>query len=69
MISTEGSIGYIQYKLAHLPKAVIFAQIPNCSQQNQNVCVKCQFGYFLNGGKCYEVPLECNKFNYNTNQC
>lgn len=69
VISKEGSVGYLQYKLAHLPKSSPAPTIPYCLEQNQNVCIRCQFGYYLNGGKCFEVPLSCNEFNYKTNQC
>ena len=66
--SYHGSVSYIQFKVKHLQKSM-HKVIPFCLQQHGNVCLKCAFKYFLNGGKCYQVPDECSQFDYQNNIC
>lgn len=65
----SGSIDYIQYTLSNWKNQKNKITINNCLTQVNGLCTKCANKYYVNGGKCAQVQVECSDFDYTINQC
>ena len=47
-----------------LPGLVISSMDPNCNKLENNICVKCSFGYYFGSdGKCLKADVNCKTFD------